>query len=508
MKRKFTAVLLCLVLLLTLSVNVTAQDVVAQNKTSPNVESNGAVLVEDEEEYTDNEISLAATGAIPGGHLDTVSSTIIGGWAYQSDIPNTALQVHIYIVNNSTGEETLIPVTANGYRPDLEAAGYGNGYHAFQYNINWLTYKPGTYTVYAYAIGVNTSNVQLNNSPKTFTVRDMEGSLDGISSSGISGWAWKPDAPNEEVGIHAHIVQDGTVIQIITAPARNYRADLAAAGYGNGYHGFSISIDWSQFPGVNLRLMVYMYDGSGYSPVLYDGYYNNQPIRLIGMVDSDGRDHSTWATQEVMSLARNISGPRVFKYTGSTKQQLLDYIRNSYFATVYTHGSRYSVEWSEQSGTETVDRGTLQRNDLLSLSYGYFSNTECLLLLACSTASTGGMANNTNLAQTFVDKGVGTVVAFSDVIYSAFLNGTTLLTTQAAGYWGKVFVQEVGNGATVGSARDRAFNKLVKNQCDTFGKTEEEYHTLCEDNPEYVDKYIHCGMDSCVILGENQVIKR
>ncbi len=140
-------------------------------------------------------------------------------------------------------------------------------------------------------------NPQLINSPKTFTVRNMTGSLDGLSESGISGWAWKPDAPNEPVSVHAHIISGSTVLDIKMAPASNYRADLAAAGYGNGYHGFGVNIDWSQYPEKNLRLIVYMYDGSGHSPVLYDGYYDNRKwIHLLGMLESKYfHDLSEWS---------------------------------------------------------------------------------------------------------------------------------------------------------------------------------------------------------------------
>ena len=127
-------------------------------------------------------------------------------------------------------------------------------------------------------------------------------------------------------------------------------------------------------------------------------------------------------------------------------------------------------------------------------------------MLACSTAETGGMASNHNLAQSFVDKGVETVVAFERVIYNAF-SGTNLLTTEGAGYWGKVFVEEIGNGKTVENAKDMALNKLVENQCDVFTITEQEYNNMCVDEPEYIDQYVHCGMDSCVVLGQNQRIK-
>ena len=49
--------------------------------------------------------------------------------------------------------------------------------------------------------------------------------------------------------------------------------------------GGGMMYDW----GVHLiDQLMYMYDESGYSPVLYDGYYDNRmPIYLIGMIDDD-----------------------------------------------------------------------------------------------------------------------------------------------------------------------------------------------------------------------------
>lgn len=257
---KLTAVLLCVVLLLTLSVNATAvtssdeiqpitdtQVTPVANETTVVVSKSDAELITKPITPIDSGVAVTAA-ATPIGHLDSVTSSAIGGWAYQSDVPNTALTVHIYIINNSTGEQKIIGVTANGYRSDLAAAGYGNGYHAFHYNINWLNYAPGTYTVRAYAIGVNSSNPQLHSSPKTYTVRKMVGYLDEVSSTLIRGWAWKPDAPNTAVSVIINLKNTDTTDEYtLFSTANKYRADLYNAGYGNGYHAFEVAIDWTNY---------------------------------------------------------------------------------------------------------------------------------------------------------------------------------------------------------------------------------------------------------------------
>ena len=511
MKRKITAVLLCVALLLTLSVNVSAQDAQAQtvpvtNEITINVSKNNTAVITEPITTIDSGATRAAA-ATPIGHLDTVSTSIIGGWAYQSNIPNTALTVHIYIINNSTGEQKIIPVTAGGYRADLAAAGYGNGYHAFHYAINWKTYKPGTYTVRAYAIGVNSSNPQLYSSPKSFTVRNSAGRVDGLTSNGISGWAWKPDAPNSAIDVLIYIYKsDNTLSAVYPVTANKYRNDLENAGYGNGNHGFTKTIDWSILPEEVLRVEAYAVDGSGYNSLFYSGYYNNLPIHLIGMIDDKGKDFSAWATQEVINYAEDIGASSVVKHTGATQQNLIEYIHNSRFATIFTHGTQYTLEWKANANTEDETKGSLGWMQAGAIEADYFSNTDCLLLLSCSTASEEAGPNN--IAETIQAKGIGAVVAFKDKLTGAFANNKTL-TTQYIGFWGKVFLRELSEGLSVESAKIIAFSELVQKQCEIHEINSNELEILIENNPEYVKQHIYCGANSCVVLGNpNLVVKQ
>ncbi len=520
MKKKITAVLLSVTLLLTLSVNVAsdttveatqpitdAQATSVTDEITVNVGEDGDAVITDPIAPIDSGISLTATGATPIGHLDTVNSSIIGGWAYQSNIPNTALTVHIYIVNNSTGDQKIIPVTASGYRADLAAAGYGNGYHAYQYNINWKTYKPGTYTVRAYAIGVNSSNPQLYSSPKSYTVRNPAGNVEYVDQRGIGGWAWKPDAPNSAIDVHIYIYKsDDTQVAFYPVTASQPRSDLASAGYGNGNHGFSKTIDWSALPEERLRIVVYAVDGSGYNPSIYSGYFNNLPIHLIGMIDDYGVNFSSWATQEVLNYAEDIGAPRVIKHTGATQENLIEYIHNSRFATVFTHGTQYTLEWKANANTNSEVKGTLSWMQVGAIDVDYFSNTDCLLLLACSTASEEEGAGN-NIAETIQSKGIGAVVAFKQKIQAGAINNN-ILTTERAGLWGKVFVRELGDGATVELARLRAFREMLEERCEHYGINTLGLEILIDTDPQQVKEKYYCGLNSSVVLGNpNLVVK-
>ncbi|MBP3691979.1 MAG: hypothetical protein J6I80_01900, partial [Clostridia bacterium] len=159
------------------------------------------------EQITQEEsLSVQSTSSVaPSGQLDEVSANKIGGWAWRSDAPNTPIDVHLYIRKTTETTSSIVGVTANGYRSDLASAGMGTGHHAFSYPVDWSTNVPGEYKVVAIAIGGNGVNAELVNSPKYFTVREATGIVDVISSSRITGWAWKPDAPNKSIQVHIYI---------------------------------------------------------------------------------------------------------------------------------------------------------------------------------------------------------------------------------------------------------------------------------------------------------------
>lgn len=83
------------------------------------------------------------------------------------------------------------------------------------------------------------------------------------------------------------------------------------------------------------------------------------------------------------------------------------------------------------------------------------------------------------------------------------------MTTEAAGYWAKIFVKNLGEGYSVLYAKTVAFSELVKNQREIFGMNTSELEIAIIDRPEWVKENIYCGTQSCVVLGDsNLVVKR
>jgi len=66
----------------------------------------------------------------------------------------------------------------------------------------------------------------------------LEGRLDGVEGSRISGWAFHPDRPVEPVWLEV-LDGDGVIARV---HARRYRADLEEAGIGDGRHGFELHL--------------------------------------------------------------------------------------------------------------------------------------------------------------------------------------------------------------------------------------------------------------------------
>src|SRR5260370_4574455 len=64
------------------------------------------------------------------GNIDIASTREISGWAQDESQPKTP--VSLVITENG---EFVGRVLANGYRPDLEEAGIGNGRYAFEFEF-------------------------------------------------------------------------------------------------------------------------------------------------------------------------------------------------------------------------------------------------------------------------------------------------------------------------------------------------------------------------------------
>lgn len=202
------------------------------------------------------------------GYLDSVSTDEIKGWAFNPESRYDSKRVDIYVYDSNGKLHDSGPTSAKKYRPDV-------GLHGFSYPISWLKYQPGEYKVYAYVIGVWGGNPLLKNSPKSYNVRQSTGTVDYVNSSGIGGWVWKPDAPNDAIEAHVYFydADTGSLLYGKAVKADTYRADLYRDGRGNGKHGFSFSVDWKQWGVKRIKVETYSVDNSGYNPKVSSKIY-------------------------------------------------------------------------------------------------------------------------------------------------------------------------------------------------------------------------------------------
>lgn len=447
------------------------------------------------EVVSDDNISLAASST-PVGHIDSLGTAGVSGWVWMSSSPNTSLDVHIY-VTNSSGFQKIYVARANIYRQDLYNAGYGNGYHGFSCDIDWRIYPPGTYTVTVYAIGGG--NPAIKNPPDTYTVRSCSGTLDGLSSYAISGWAWKPDEPNLPINVHLYIKRsNGEQVALIGVLANNYRADLYNAGYGNGNHGWGIDIDWSQYPEERLSLYLYTVDGSGHHDCFWTGTYNNcqTPINLAGVTDHNNIKFYTTFVDPMTTWCQNIGCSTTNIYNETNLVTTVDYIKQSYYCVLFTHGTQKTLEWKTNEGRS----GLVDTDYIGNLSDGYFDKTKCVLLMACK-AGQGGVGE-TNVVNAIYNKGADVVVGFQNSIWFSYYNtvGATnyknMVLEHGAPAWCRKFTESLGAGKTISAA---IYDAYVFSTATPGSGTDEEGNQIPADY----------GLGSVYVAGNaSQTIKR
>ncbi|HEY0553568.1 MAG TPA: Ig-like domain-containing protein, partial [Thermoanaerobaculia bacterium] len=161
------------------------------------------------------------------GNHETADCNSIVGWAWDRLNPSNWLNVNIF-----DGSVLVATVPANQFRPDLQAAGIGDGIHGFSMPTP-TSLKNGQ----PHSIRVKFADTggDLSATPKTLNCTlSYEGYQDQTACSNIAGWAWFPSQPNTPINVDIY----DSATKIATVAANLFRSDLLSAGKGNGNHGF------------------------------------------------------------------------------------------------------------------------------------------------------------------------------------------------------------------------------------------------------------------------------
>ena len=213
----------------------------------------------------------------PLGHIDGIESTYegvkISGWAFDIDIPNDPIEVHIYVggAADSGQAKNVFKLTADGSRADVPKkypdVGENHGFEG-------LLDITGTETLYVYLYNVGLGeNILIGTPTVTGKSHNPVGSIDNISSTcegvKISGWAIDGDALTESVDIHIYVggaADSGQAKNVYQIKADIFRQDLedkfVIAG---GKHGYSAILD---IPGTEDIYIYLINKGSGANTLL------------------------------------------------------------------------------------------------------------------------------------------------------------------------------------------------------------------------------------------------
>lgn len=93
----------------------------------------------------------------------------------------------------------------------------------------------------------------------------IQGGITNVDSNSISGWAWNKDDTNDVQKVEVHICQSGNPnpVKYLHVDADDYREDLVSK-LKDGWHGFSVPIDWSQLSGSDFKVKAYAVKGDKY----------------------------------------------------------------------------------------------------------------------------------------------------------------------------------------------------------------------------------------------------
>lgn len=95
----------------------------------------------------------------------------------------------------------------------------------------------------------------------------IQGDVTDVTSQAVRGWAWNKEDTNDVQEVEVHICQAGNPepVKYFHVTADDYREDLVA-DLKDGWHGFSVTVDWTQLKGSDFKVKAYaVKDGKYYT---------------------------------------------------------------------------------------------------------------------------------------------------------------------------------------------------------------------------------------------------
>jgi len=260
------------------------------------------------------------------GVLDTINGRIVEGWAADPAHPDQPVTVEIF-----ADERWLGSAVAMSYRADLAQAGLGTGHHHFNFLLPIELFDGSSHLISARPrdTGRNLENspMALTSAAPAETVQSAfaHGMLDVVSDDGwVQGWAWYPAAREKRAAVE--VLVDGVVVGSTLAAL--HRADLAAAGIGDGNYGFSFALPFEIVARAREAMISVQERESGQvldAPRLFRRRVVADALEKIDALESDVRFlHASLAHASNLNTAGERDAAALFRTVGDFFVQLAE----------------------------------------------------------------------------------------------------------------------------------------------------------------------------------------
>ncbi|MCI9283811.1 MAG: hypothetical protein HFG56_11120 [Lachnospiraceae bacterium] len=141
-----------------------------------------------------------------------------------------------------------------------------------------------------------------------------KGKITGVNATSISGWAWNPEDTNDVQQVELHIFRAGKSdpIKYLHVAADQYREDLVV-DLKDGWHGFSVKIDWSELDGSDFKIKAYtVKDGKYYTlgePVNYSKGSSKTEKAATKTEKTATKTSSTTSSESVQAAGADVGQP-------------------------------------------------------------------------------------------------------------------------------------------------------------------------------------------------------
>lgn len=310
------------------------------------------------------------------GNVDSVRFTaeklVIAGWVHDKARPLDPLEVTLYL-----GDAVIADVRADEFREDLKAEGYGIGRHGFtlicpvpgSIKTAQLSLAVGNAKVFpvVYAeeeqdLREGSDNRAVQRFKPNLSVCNVDGSIDNVRYTSVSGWARYQEAPDEPVLLDLFI-DNSYYYSTLTG---RYRADVGTKFGDHGNHGFFFELPPHIVRGEDLEVRVVPRRGKAAfasAPKLLrrrpNGLVLNQAPALapVRLAPADGCRSEV---RKIAYIVLNLNGGHLLEELLRSFQSHNRY--DNYEIIIIDHGSEDgSLElariWANRLNIKILDRG-------------------------------------------------------------------------------------------------------------------------------------------------------